>query len=264
MLRNIPHLGNPLTPPAQPPCFGLWVWGMLVLVWVPHLSAAELYSQLDAAAPLGTGTAGSFFSDADGADMMAADDFVVPEGETWKIAAIRIGGPGCDCRTTAGRTGEGCQDPLPGYRVVFYQDQEGIPGAVIASQSDLPVTQASGSPPDYFEDVNLHEVVSLRPGHYWLGFQIHVRDCCLCGVGLSTSQHLHPYMWRSNQDSGCEVWSAGMDCDVMYNLSAWPDLRFALFDLPLAAAVPAMAFPWRFTLILLLCAVGWTLRNRDA
>src|SRR5690606_17644991 len=90
-------------------------------------------------------------------DNQAADDFVVPAGETWTITSVDAQG--------AYFNGVG---PADSYNVYFYADAAGLPGAEVESQMALTYTDPSGlgSP-----SIPLAAPVVLTEGTYWVSVQ---------------------------------------------------------------------------------------------
>lgn len=111
-------------------------------------SAEELYNQIDETSPQSINS--QDFNDANNAfDAMAADDFVVPAGETWKVEATLARGfkEGPGTATSA--------------NVKIFADAGGTPGAEMFSA----VAPATGYP-----HMNLSFAGPTLPaGTYWLG-----------------------------------------------------------------------------------------------
>ncbi len=98
------------------------------------------------------GAASQFFIDLNGR-VLAADDFVIPTGETWEIATVFAHG--------AYTTGGG---PAASFDVVFYEDASGLPGAVAFADSALvPISVFDGD-----VAMDLSAPASLGEGTYWL------------------------------------------------------------------------------------------------
>ena len=61
-------------------------------------------------------------------DSQAADDFVVPSGQTWSVTGVDV----------AGEYNSG--GPAVGFNVYFYNDAAGLPGTLVNSQLSQPFT----------------------------------------------------------------------------------------------------------------------------
>jgi hypothetical protein len=119
--------------------------------------AAVLYDQTNSPAVGGNGftsgiTSQNFESGLNQNDSSAADDFLVPEGETWKVTAVDAPGH---------YLGNGNGAPSASSFVVSFYANSG---------ADLPVTPGSGqaATPSGVQ-LSLPSPVTLPPGHYWVG-----------------------------------------------------------------------------------------------
>ncbi len=90
-------------------------------------------------------------------DCQAADDFVVPAGETWNIESVDA--PGAYYNGTG---------PAVDFNVFFYSDAGGLPGTEVAS-----VLNASYTDPGGLGSVNITfpSAVVLTEGTYWVSVQ---------------------------------------------------------------------------------------------
>jgi len=138
----------------------------------------------------------------------AADDFVVPSGQSWSITQVDVRGyPGLRCAGT--------------MNVFFYANAAGLPGGLVTSQPDRPL---SGTEPDL--SVVLSPAVSLNPGTYWLSVQ-----CNLTGAswfwGMRTVQSNAPAAWKENGGyaTACTAWGNRGTCT---NTTSSPDQMFRL------------------------------------
>lgn len=171
-------------------------------------AGGELYSQLG---PQGVGTTASYRSSATGADVMAADDFIVPTGETWDIAAVAFDFAEVTCRIKGGGLT---------FDVSFFADSGGLPGGMIAQYMDVPLV-ATG--------LNLTPPLSLPEGTYWVSAQFRFTTNCSGHLGTTSIQRNSPYAWQTGGiiGSGCDTWGVGFMCNPV---SSEPDLAFALYD----------------------------------
>ena len=134
-------------------------------------------------------------------DIRIADDFIVPEGATWKISKIRAyGGMG-----SAG--GE-----VVSANITFFKDLNGKPGKVVAELLAAPITQNV----DGNLAIALSSPVKLKAGHYWLSVQGKTKE-----VGTV-------WMWNASKgfygnraviqnpgdgyELGCRDWTPIKDC----------------------------------------------------
>lgn len=100
-------------------------------------------------------------SDYDEMDIRIADDFIVPEGATWKISEVHAyGGMG-----SAG--GE-----VASANISFFKDHNGKPGKVVAELLAAPITKNV----DGNLAIALSTPVKLKAGHYWLSVQAQTKE----------------------------------------------------------------------------------------
>jgi hypothetical protein len=117
------------------------VAALSVLALPAAAGAATLHDQLNNASPDGTESSSG----------EAADDFAVPGGLSWSVETVLAGTYGTDAPDT--------------FNVRFYADSGGVPGAEVASRSNVPVS--SHAP----EVLNLGTPVLLSAGTYWVSVQ---------------------------------------------------------------------------------------------
>lgn len=86
----------------------------------------------------------------DNFDTWAADDFTVPAGETWKLTKVAAFGVSIAPTT---------------FNVVFYQNNAGLPGTVIATYNGITIA-ASVNPV-----LTLPSTLTLTAGTYWVSIQ---------------------------------------------------------------------------------------------
>src|SRR5439155_2376121 len=88
----------------------------------PKAPAVVLYDQINNPAPTPGGVTSQDFEAAfDPFDSSAADDFVVPAGQTWNITEVDVAGE----YTVGG-------GPAASFNVFFYSDTATLPGALVA------------------------------------------------------------------------------------------------------------------------------------
>ena len=87
-------------------------------------------------------------------DTAAADDFVVPKGQTWNVKEVDVIG--------AYFNGYG---PNASEDVTFYADDKGKPGKPVKKGS---FSNLSGSDDGGSLAISLAKGVKLKPGHYWV------------------------------------------------------------------------------------------------
>jgi len=175
--------------------------------------AKLLYDQNSNSSGNGVGsqnfTSGTFSS----SDNSGADDFVVPKKMRWTITEVDVtgfyyNGPG----------------PAKSEDVIFYRDDNGVPGKRIARGlfRSLVGADENGS----FAITLPGHGLSLKPGTYWVAV---IANCSYkggCGEWaweLSTVDHGNKPMWREPGKSRCGVWTEIESC-FGYD----GDLEFAL------------------------------------
>jgi Alpha-galactosidase, CBM13 domain/FG-GAP-like repeat len=126
----------------------------LPIVPYPEAPQVVLYDQLDNA---GTTSVSSqdFEAALDPFDDFAADDFVVPAGQTWNISEVDVPGTYFN--------GAG---PAASFNVFVYADSGGLPGTQIYGARDVSYVNNSG----VFQ-VTLRVPAALGPGTYWVSVQ---------------------------------------------------------------------------------------------
>ena len=148
-------------------------------------------------------------------DSQAADDFTVPEGQSWTIDTVEVAGAyEAQCGGSAG--------PAQAVNVFFYADAGGLPGDEIASRLGL----APNAGPNFLVSFpNL----TLVPGTYWVSVQS-VQNCNTNGLWNwfgHTVQSGNGWVWRNpgaGFGSGCENWSNSSPCAG----ESYPGLAFRL------------------------------------
>jgi hypothetical protein len=94
----------------------------------------------------------------------AADDFIVPAGDSWNVSYVNVAG--------AYFTYSGVS--ISSVNVVFYDDNNGMPGTALHTFNDLQSfneIELDATMGVYLYEISLPQAVTLAPGHYWLGVQ---------------------------------------------------------------------------------------------
>jgi len=182
---------------------------------MPKFPLVILYDQYDNAtvtAPVDI-TSQDFEPASDPFDTQAADDFVVPAGDTWDISEVDVMG--------AYNGG-----PAESFHVYFYQDSGGLPGALVDSRLANPYT---GGPPDFV--ITLTSPVTLTEGTYWVSVQSR-QDSDPNGQWFWHNRDLQATAaaaWQNPGDgfgTGCTSWVTKILCAFLGQLA--PDQVFRL------------------------------------
>lgn len=148
-------------------------------------------------------------------DSSGADDFVVPDGETWSVQTVDV-------------TGVYFNGPGPAYseRVRFYTDAGGLPGAPIATARNIVGTDTGGS----FSIPLGAEAPVLGPGTYWVAVQANLSYNAGGEWGWETTLTLHgnPAAWQNPRNGFglCPTWGVMVTC--IGSAGEGPDFMFAL------------------------------------
>ena len=147
-------------------------------------------------------------------DSQAADDFIVPPGQTWQVTEVDVLGE-------YDSTG-----PATAFHVFFYENGAGdLPGTLVASRLENPYTGSS----DFV--ISLTEPVTLPEGHYWVSVQAR-QDITQAGFWLwhnRTIQSNAGAAWQNPGNgfgTGCVVWIRKIACAVLAETA--PDQVFRL------------------------------------
>ena len=147
-------------------------------------------------------------------DSQAADDFIVPAGQTWQITEVDVLGE----YDSAG--------PAASFHVFFYENGAGdLPGMLVASRLENPYTGSN----DFV--ITLTEPVTLPEGHYWVSVQAR-QDITQAGFWLwhnRTVQSNSGAAWQNPGNgfgTGCVVWIRRVACAVLGQTA--PDQVFRL------------------------------------
>ena len=147
-------------------------------------------------------------------DSQAADDFIVPAGQTWQVTEVDVLGE----YDSAG--------PAASFHVFFYENGAGdLPGILVASRLESPYTGSN----DFV--ITLTEPVTLPEGHYWVSVQAR-QDITQAGFWLwhnRTVQANSGAAWQNPGNgfgTGCVVWIRRVTCAVLQQTA--PDQVFRL------------------------------------
>lgn len=190
--------------------------------------------------------------------VISADDFVVPTGETWNINFV----------FSVGATSAGASDP-DSIGIEFFNDNAGLPGSMIASYS-IPL---GGVVTPTTQELTLPTPMTLGEGTYWVS----IYGIYNTFVDLTTTR----WNWSTGpttinniaalQDTGSFFgsplpWTALTDLGVV-NTSASFALRGAVQNgtvLPPPAEVPTLSSAGLAGMALVLLAVGGLVFRRRA
>jgi hypothetical protein len=147
-------------------------------------------------------------------DSQAADDFIVPVGQTWQVTEVDLLGE----YDSAG--------PALSFHVFFYENGAGdLPGNLIASRLENPYSGNS----DF--SIMLTQQVILPEGHYWVSVQAR-QDIINAGFWLwhnRTIQAKSGAAWQNADNgfgTGCTVWVRKTACAQLAQIA--PDQVFRL------------------------------------
>src|SRR5438093_5987184 len=127
---------------------------------VPAAPNVVLYDQINNPAPTPGGVTSQDFEAAfDPFDSFAADDIVVPAGQTWTITEVDV----------AGEYSSG-GGPAASFHVFFYSDTATLPGALVATRLANPYVNGANA------NITLTSPVILTPGTYWVAVQARQDD----------------------------------------------------------------------------------------
>lgn len=107
-------------------------------------------------------------------DSQAADDFIVPAGQTWHVTEVDVLGE------------YDSSGPAASFHVFFYENGAGdLPGSLVASRLENPYTGSS----DFV--ITLTEPLTLLEGHYWISVQAR-QDIITSGFCCGTIARSNP------------------------------------------------------------------------
>jgi hypothetical protein len=147
-------------------------------------------------------------------DSQAADDFVVPAGQTWQVTEVDVLGE------------YDSSGPAASFHVFFYENGAGdLPGTLVANRLESPYTGSS----DFV--ITLTEPVTLPEGHYWVSVQAR-QDITQAGFWLwhnRTIQANAGAAWQNPGNgfgTGCVSWIRKITCAALGETA--PDQVFGL------------------------------------
>src|SRR5882724_506248 len=147
-------------------------------------------------------------------DSQAADDFIVPTGQTWQVTEVDVLGE-------YDSTG-----PAASFHVFFYENGAGdLPGTLVASRLENPYTGSN----DFV--ITLTQPVTLPEGHYWVSVQAR-QDITQAGFWLWHNRTLQANFGAAWQNpgngfgTGCVVWIRRVTCAMLQQTA--PDQVFRL------------------------------------
>jgi uncharacterized repeat protein (TIGR02543 family) len=140
----------------------------------------------------------------------AADDFVIPGGDTWTIDEVDVPGANAFPSPTA-------------FNVYFYTNNPvtNLPDVLVAQEFGRPV---GGTNPNFV--VTLSPAVRLTAGHYWVSVQGVLTGNNWYWEGRTVTSNAST-AWQNPGDgfaTGCTTWNRASTCIG----SAWPDQMFRL------------------------------------
>jgi hypothetical protein len=147
-------------------------------------------------------------------DSQAADDFIVPAGQTWQVTEV-------DVRAEYDSAG-----PAASFHVFFYENGAGnLPGILVASRLENLYTGSN----DFV--ITLTEPVTLPEGHYWVSVQAR-QDITQAGFWLWHNRSVQANSGAAWQNpgngfgTGCVVWIRRVTCAILQQTA--PDQVFRL------------------------------------
>src|SRR5438128_3281971 len=197
----------PALPGSQLPTSGSTGVRSLRILPQPTLPSVVLYDQYDN--DLNNGIVSANRTDNSSLSAEAADNFVVPGGQTWTITEV-------DIRSPVGF-------PTPtSFAVNFYTDNgSGLPGTQVYTASGLAVT----GNPDYV--ITLTTPAVLSSGTYWVSAVGTITGTNWYWEGRSVTSNGFATAWRNpggGYGLGCTDWARLQDCIGV----SWPDQMFRI------------------------------------
>ena len=148
-------------------------------------------------------------------DSQAADDFIVPPGQTWQITEVDV------LAEYDNNNG-----PAASFHVFFYDNgASDLPGLLVASRIENPYTGSN----DFV--ITLTEPVTLAEGHYWVSVQAR-QDITQAGFWLWHNRSVQANSGAAWQNpgngfgTGCVLWIRRVTCAVLQQTA--PDQVFRL------------------------------------
>src|SRR5262245_25720887 len=121
-------------------------------VLAPRVPDVVLYDQLNSPGSQSTNSQSAF-------NDQAADDFVVPAGQTWAIGEVDVQGVYFNCSTQCG--------PADSFNVSFFHDFSGLPGSIAGVAVGVSFINNGG----VFQLVFAQSPIILNAGIYWVSVQ---------------------------------------------------------------------------------------------
>ncbi len=172
----------------------------------PNFPNAILYDQYDN--DLNNGIVSADRTDSPSLSAEAADNFVVPGGQTWTITEVDIrGAPGFPAPTS--------------FAVHFYTDASGLPGTEVYVATGLAVV----GDPDFV--ITLTTPAVLASGTYWVSAVGTITANNWYWEGRSITSNGFATAWRNpggGYGLGCTDWARLQDCIGF----SWPDQMFRI------------------------------------
>src|SRR4029453_14125160 len=154
-------------------------------------------------------------------DSQAADDFIVPAGQTWHVTEVDV---------LAEYDSSG---PAASFHVFFYENGAGdLPGVLVEARLENPYTGSN----DFV--ITLTEPVPLPEGHYWVSVQAR-QDITQAGFWLWHNRTVQSNSGAAWQNPGngfgtdCISWIRKITCAALEETS--PDQVFRLVGVSKAA-----------------------------
>jgi len=168
----------------------------------------------------------------------AADDFVVPGGDTWSIGAVGVQG-----YFWADSPGGAME-----LNIFIYSDDAGMPGDTLHSYESYTnfstlVDSVNGYMHTYYE-IYFPTPISLSSGTYWLGVQV-VGDYDIIGQWGWEQAANEPWIneqfhWRNPDDGFGNGYTTWTPADIVL-MFGYRDCSFIIFDEPFADDLSAQA-----------------------
>lgn len=147
-------------------------------------------------------------------DDAGADDFVIPDGKTWRITEVDV--------TGIYYNGSG---PARSENVIFYKNNNGLPGRAIKKGT---FTGLIGNDDDGSLAIDLPgHGLTLKPGTYWVSVVANCSfeaGCGEWGWGETNVVHGNQAVWEDPGSTGtCQTWGTletcfGQSGDFMFDL----------------------------------------------
>ncbi len=173
-----------------------------------------------------------FFTDTASADLSseAADDFVIPEGETWTIGSFGVWGQWW-------ADSQGNPEKID---ITIYEDDGGKPGAVIDGYGEetnfyanewVELNQYGDEELHAYYNFTFPSNLTLTEGHYWISFQIHDSYDKVGQFGWDdkTNANWEAWHWRNPGGGFPGAWVDWAPSNVVTPFGNYLDLRFALY-----------------------------------